>query len=122
MIMRKIKFRAWDKKTKKLFDDITHSMGIMPLNEMLEKEGRLPINFYSVCNEERFVVTQYSKFTDCKKKQICAGDILKCEVGRNEIVEFKKGMFLCRYRDIPLYELWLNQEIEIIGNIYEKAS
>ena len=43
-------------------------------------------------------------------------------MGADEIVEFKKGAFMCRYRDTSFYHLYLNQTIEVIGNIFENKA
>lgn len=70
---------------------------------------------YSVRPE---TIGQYTGIDEDKIK-IYEDDILQCEYGENEVIEFKDGMFICKYRDIPLYKLWLDQEIKIIGNIWE---
>jgi hypothetical protein len=108
---REIKFRAWIEKEDCDGDNPEYEMCYDLAFEEYE-----PIN--DLLNGVKNLM-QYTGLKDKNGKEIYEGDILKCEIGNNEIVEFKKASFVCRYRTIDLYKLWLTQYIEVIGNIIE---
>jgi len=115
--MREIKFRAWDKTKKEMLNDEWCANNFTSLKNDIEWTGEEYEN-----RDTAYCLMQYTGLKDSKGVEIYEGDIVKCEIGQDEKVEFKNGMFIGRYRATPLYNIWLNQEIEITGNIYEGES
>lgn len=111
--MREIKFRAWDKESKEMFNifDGSHD------------------NWFLPSWKDKYNVMQYTGLKDKDGAEIYEGDIIKNASGEDfdiiSIIEFSKGTFCLKekgnqqydYIENPLYE-W-NCECEVIGNIYE---
>jgi len=102
--MRKIKFRAWSKEDKMMFQ--WPDLGNVPL-----------LNF----DMETFIWLQFTNLLDKNGKEIYAGDILKGfskNNGKTTItqVSYFDKEFGC-YPDNELNIMW--KEWEVIGNIYE---
>ena len=118
--MREIKFRAWDKENNRMiYFGQAHFRD--EYNELVcgcdwDEYG---FGYADLGLDDDAPIMQYTGLKDSKGVDIYEGDILKCEIGQDEKVEFKNGMFIGRYRATPLYDIWLNQEIKVIGNIYE---
>ncbi|NEZ47810.1 DNA-packaging protein [Clostridium niameyense] len=115
--MRKIKFRAWDKKEKRMFsmDDIKGSLGLYfnYTNRSYEEGDKFV---------DRFIQMQYTGLKDRNGKEIYEGDIFHIDDKEVEgIVIYKNGGF----KGAPLEPgscINLPQEedrIKIIGNIFE---
>lgn len=107
--MREIKFRAWDKKNKEWF--------YFGLNEVYGMGQDSP-NGYAEINFDE--IMQYTGLKDKNNKEIYEGDILKFNTkGGNEMIyEVKwrgKGFKPTRMSEDN------QEEIEIIGNIYENT-
>lgn len=113
--MREIKFRAWDKKDKRMISnplatDINSASNYIGLNDLLIK--------YETSG---YILMQYTGLKDKNGKEIYEGDVVKSR-GYNDIdeeervfidtVEFNGGAFspIC-------FEKCEN--FEVIGNIYE---
>ena len=125
--MRDIKFRAWDKITKKMC--VVWDIGfkgwdspdetINYVNIEIENEGtvkRLP-------NEVE--VSEFTGLNDKNGNDIYEGDIVNCQymlgkVKTKEVIFFK-GAFCATHIKNPAIGVLLgsHQEIEIIGNIHE---
>jgi uncharacterized phage protein (TIGR01671 family) len=122
---REIKFRAWDIATKKMYKvdelkNLWEYLGSGGLNYPIAIIQKTRGDDYEInIAKEGNALLQYTGLKDKNGKEIYEGDILKCEEGNDEIIEFKNGAFICRYRTTNLYYLWLNQYIEVIGNIFE---
>ena len=115
---REIKFRMWLGIVKKMLYDFENVFACLKQQLAFDGDQKGAIQFDHIGEDNSFFM-QYTGLKDKNGKEIYEGDILKCEFGNNEIIEFKNASFICRYRTTSLYELWLNQEIEIIGNIYK---
>ena len=133
--MRKIKFRAWDKKNKKMVysDDGSQEYGWFTGNDgcmlcvRIEEEKDIKLNN----------IMQYAGFKDKNGKEIYEGDILEIVNNLNEttkklnthnvIVKYKEGSIVATWEDELDGEIFnhfnsYNTPIvtfEIIGNIYE---
>lgn len=102
--MREIKFRAWDKKEKKMYYDVLHNISF---------DG---------------VVMQYTGLKDKNRKEIYEGDILKLDSWSGlQIVEFIEGAFCLVNQgkqtgftsDIHYIHHAGIPQAAVIGNIYE---
>lgn len=119
--MREIKFRVWDKNSKKIY----HIIGFILVHNQIriwyyDKETILNQSYH----ESNVIITQYAGLKDKNGKEIYEGDILQINDEEHEgnakivCVEYKRGGFVDSYfhryiGDIKTYK------IEIIGNIYE---
>jgi hypothetical protein len=106
--MRTIKFRAWDKESKKMFfmNGITGSFFAFDGEDSLKLHPEVPI-------------MQFTGLKDKNGKEIYEGDI----VARESIADlpykvewFGTGWF---YSDGDMLDEHDSPEIEVIGNIYE---
>lgn len=106
---REIKFRAWDKKIKKIYPFLK----ISPKEKMILTD--------SVIHQNRFFkdieIMQFTGLKDKKGKEIYEGDILK---------DNEDYIWICNFRNQRMLhnktEGWSDifpTEQEIIGNIYE---
>ena len=71
--MREIKFRAWDKKRSKWFDDFN----ITDEGNLFTFQGREP----STWDQDSIILIQYTGLKDRNGKEIYEGDIIKYHAG-----------------------------------------
>lgn len=125
--MREIKFRAWNKKLKKMFKigQITIEKG----SWNYEPEGREYIGM-SLPYQPSFILMQYTGLKDKNGKEIYEGDIVYCQTKYGKAkakIEFFNGKFVAYWNSvithpknglcIKYYDI--NTKFEVIGNIYE---
>lgn len=111
--MREIKFRAWDKKYKRM--DYIKSM------YWFEEGG-----IHEIKNDKEYDFMQYTGLKDKNGKEIYEGDIVKSffvdedkkgnKVYKYYILEIKYDELICCY-NIDAFE-----NLEVIGNIYENKN
>lgn len=121
--MRDIKFRAWDKRSNKMLNNII----TLHLDIKKVENADTTWNWYK--NEVDLM--QYTGLKDKTNKEIYEGDVLMQYDGTKRVVGFKHGSFV--YTNIPKlnqahntfsmfwteFENRISEEWEIIGNIYE---
>ncbi len=117
--MRQIKFRAWDKKKKKMiFKGFEFELSLLEC----ESSGEDFIG-YGRFEAQRFELMQYTGLKDKNGKEIYEGDLLKIididyDRKRKYRVDFVNGAFVDNYYH------WLisgSKNVEVIGNIYETS-
>jgi uncharacterized phage protein (TIGR01671 family) len=127
-MMREIKFRAWDKKDKRMIVDkqgfiplIVTNKSVFKLDPTSEKDRWIEID------KNRFELMQYTGLKDKNGKEIYEGDIIKSNSHKPTTfkIEFIEGGF-CATQNDKDYPLDINHfypsvgcMIEVIGNIYE---
>jgi uncharacterized phage protein (TIGR01671 family) len=108
--MREIKFRAWDKKQKKML----YGVSIGTIKVWDENE---PIISHEFSYSEDCIFEQYTGLEDKNGKEIYEGDIVK-QTHSNLVypVRFEYGGFLPFTSDMMTFD---NDYCEVIGNIHE---
>jgi len=109
--MRELKFRAWDRTYSKWR---LYSLGDLVGGHTIYDEDMWNCEFENWC--------QYAGLKDKNGKEIYEGDLIKIEPYKycGEI-KWQKGQFIFNLSPLSPRPIWslIQQECELIGNIYE---
>jgi len=114
---REIKFRAWEKNTKKMYDRVLASNGD-PCSIVWDCDRKDWLNF----DECSGYIMQYTGLKDKNGTGIYEGDIVIAVLSTGEII-FEDGCFIVKWlKDEDFFNNVLSRHancITIVGNIYE---
>lgn len=119
--MREIKFRAWDKKTKKMYFNVEDTYDGMSGHEDYDSFGNLVGNY-------EVELMQYTGFKGANDVEVYEGDIVEYSeyfsplvYNKTLVIKWRKSGFWLW--DIALEE-WFSsmcsdERLKVVGNIYE---
>lgn len=123
-----IKFRAWDKKTKKMRKVESIGFGTLSLHKeeypVINLKGRDCINNKDIIihrDKNQYYLMQYTGLKDINGVEIYEGDILVFPNGKTRgEVFYCDGSFQLRSEiDVDILSAYCLNKMQVIGNIYE---
>ena len=126
--MREIKFRAWNKKKRKLLEVWNIKFRLDYREEINGAVDSISVKDDGIDEIDDFILMQYTGLKDKNGKEIYEGDILEVNVELDnkkichQVKYYENGFFLFQLNGLPstflIHSEYLNQH-KIIGNIYE---
>lgn len=124
--MREIKFRAWDKKKKKMYEVRSlhnihsginvHADLCNPTGGYGTNEDAVISNHYSVCDhQDSFIYLQYTGLHDKNGQEIYEGDIVRFDLYKGERVDVIEWENIANHTSFG----GGTHNATVIGNIYE---
>lgn len=131
--MRELKFRAWDKKSKKIrivesigFGELSYYNEGYPVTNMIGRDCIHDKDIIIHRDSYQHELMQYTGLKDKNGKEIYEGDILLYDSGSKTSVFYNNGAFVRSYGNSNMYLLYDSfiedgclYNYEVIGNIYE---
>ena len=112
---RQIKFRAWDKKQKKMmWGGQVHFSLPLSLDVFEFHETTIHKNPF-----DYDLIMQFTGLLDKSAKEIYEGDLVKCEDGSKSTITWNNDYASFCYGNEPYIGLGSKEILEVIGNIYE---
>ena len=119
--MREIKFRAWVKEKKAIFEVVLINYVTKKVTYLLERVGHLLSIRDAKFNDVELM--QYTGLKDKNNKEIYDGDIIFLHGSKYKVIFKTEGArFVLRNNEFELEITFINnnnKRMEIIGNIYE---
>ena len=119
--MREIKFRAWVKDRKEIFEVILINYVTKKVTYLLERVGHLLSIRDAKFNDVELM--QYSGLKDKNNKEIYEGDIVTLHNGKYKVIfNSKEARFVLRDDEFEMNIPFTNnnnKRMEVVGNIYE---
>ena len=119
--MREIKFRAWVKEKKAIFEVILINYVTKKVTYLLERVGHLLSIRDAKFNDVELM--QYTGLKDKNNNEIYEGDIIFLHGSKYKVIFKTEGArFVLRNNEFELEITFINnnnERMEIIGNIYE---
>lgn len=127
--MRVIKFRAWDKRNKKMrkVDSVSFHCKESSANALDDQTPKV-VNLWGkdIINEKwiirrreanEVILMQFTGLHDKNGKEIYEHDVMKDNSGQMFPIKYLSGAFV--FADTPLCDMSPCVDCEVIGNIYE---
>ena len=124
--MRDIKFRAWDKQTKRLYQ--VQTLQFYGTNNTVDAcwtngvdfDGESTLGEPELNNLHNLELMQYTGMKDVKGVEIYEGDILQSEHYFKYQVVFKGDCWRCEpVKNNHLKNRFIGRDLKVIGNIYK---
>ncbi|MFW5411594.1 YopX family protein [Aerococcus urinaeequi] len=119
--MRDIKFRAWDKGSKRMFQ--VQALQFYGENNTVDACWTNGVDFASepeLNNLNNLVLMQYTGLKDSNGVEIYEGDILQSEHYFRYQVVFKGDCWRCEsLKNSRFKNRFIGRDLKVIGNIYE---